>query len=896
MYSARITLAASLIVNLLAPFVLNTPAHAITCNSTVTNTNNSGAGSLANALSSGGGICFNIAGGGVHTISPTTSLTVGVAATIDGTTQPGYAGAPLIEINGANAGASSGIVINAGNTTVKGLIVNRFGGDGIIISNNNGNTIQANYVGTNSAGTAALGNGHSGIGVASSNNTIGGTTATTRNIVSGNVGTGIAISGSGATGNVVEGNYVGTDPTGTVAIGNGADGLLITQSPGNTVGGTTGTTPGGGCNGACNLLSGNGANGAGIWQSTASGNTIAGNYIGTTVSGLSPLSNQDIGVEAQDAPNNTIGGTTATARNLISGNLGAGVSLTGTSATGNNVYGNYIGTDTSGNGSIGNHKMGVNLGSPSGGSNNASSNNIGGTTGTTPGGACTGACNVIVSNAWSGIYISGSTGGGNGIAGNFIGVGANGITPLGNTQDGIGIVGSSSNTIGTSNANARNLISANGGNGIAIVGSTSGYNHIEGNYIGEGTDGSTMGNAISGVAVGDGIQTAIVTNSIANNAFMGIDVNLGGVNSNHSGGPTGVNGMENYPILNYAIPLGSNEQIAGTLNSVPNTSFRIEFFQSPACMPVGYGQGRSYLGSVNVATDGAGNASFTQSVPLTIGGMSITATSTRIIGGIPAETSEFSHCIFTPRQHPDGTLIRPAGSSNIFLVEGGATRPIGSSEVLASYHMSAAEFKTATNADTNDPGGAGLYFREGTLIKGSGPNVYVIDQTGPASWVKRLITSINFFTGLGYTVADIINVPDSALGAPNGPDIGGTTQHPDGTLVKDPGGPTVYLIENSQKRLVGSMPMFTSQRYNLSSTKSATSSDLGLANGPNLNFREGAVIKGSSPNVYVVDDTGSGFTKRRIGSAAALNELGYTSADIINIIDAELPPADGPEI
>ncbi|HEX3081957.1 MAG TPA: hypothetical protein VHQ86_01765 [Candidatus Saccharimonadia bacterium] len=895
----RRTAALGLLLNLAYPVVIDHPAEAITCTSTVTNTNNSGAGSLRTAMTTGGTICFNIGGGGYQTISPTSALpAIGVAGTvIDGTTQPGYSGVPLIEINGSGAGAGvSGIVVNAGTTTIKGLIVNRFGGDGIILNNNGGNTVQGNYVGTNSAGTAALGNGQSGIGMQTPNNTIGGTSAAQRNLVSGNGGTGIAVTGSGSSGNVIEGNYVGTNAAGTGTIPNGADGVLITQAPNNTVGGTTGVSVGGNCTGACNLLSGNGANGAGIWQSTATGNVIEGNYIGTTPDGLSPLGNHDIGVEAQDAPNNTIGGTSAAARNLISGNGGAGVSLTGTSSTGNNVYGNYIGTDRSGNGSIGNHKMGVNLGSPDGGSSNASGNHIGGITGTTPGGACSGACNVIVSNFWSGIYISGSTGGGNSIAGNFIGVGANGVTPLGNVQDGIGIVGSSSNGIGGPSANARNLISGNGGNGIAVIGGTAGYNRIEGNYIGEATNEANMGNAVSGVALADGIQTAIISNNIANNAQYGIDIYPGGPSPNDGGDADGgPNGTQNFPVLSYAIPLGGSENIAGSLNSLGNTSFNIDFFQSPSCSSSGYGQGRDYMGSTTVTTNASGNASFNVSMPLTIGGMAITATANRMSGSTAVEGSEFSKCVFTPRQHPDGTLIRPAGSSNIFLVEGGATRPIGSGEVLQSYHMSATEFKTATNADTNDPGGSGLYFREGTLIKGSGPNVYVIDQTGPSSWTKRLITNVDFFTALGYTPADVITVPDSALGAPDGATINDASQHPDGTLVKDGNG-TIYLLEGGQKRLVGSMPMFITQRYDLNSTKNATSADVARANGSNLNFREGAVVKGSGPNVYIIDDTGSGFAKRRLGSVSAMVELGYSSADVITVADQELPAADGPEI
>src|SRR5207237_10344757 len=121
---------------------------------------------LRNAITSAGNgntICFSI-GSGYQTINATSGYVVNHSITIDGTSQPGFSGAPLIEINGAGAGAGvSGFDVTGGTTTIKGLIVNRFGGDGIILNNNGGNTIQDNYVGTNSAGTAAFGNGASGI-------------------------------------------------------------------------------------------------------------------------------------------------------------------------------------------------------------------------------------------------------------------------------------------------------------------------------------------------------------------------------------------------------------------------------------------------------------------------------------------------------------------------------------------------------------------------------------------------------------------------------------------------------------------------------------------------------------------------------------------------------------
>src|SRR5262249_10939193 len=136
----------------------------------VSNNNKSGAGSLrqaimdANAHSGLDTISFNIAGAGEHTISPTSALPpVPDSLIIDGTTQPSYAGSPLIELNGAGAGANAdGLQIISNNSTVKGLVINRFSGHGIEI-NGDGSAIQGCYIGTNATGTAALGNAEHGV-------------------------------------------------------------------------------------------------------------------------------------------------------------------------------------------------------------------------------------------------------------------------------------------------------------------------------------------------------------------------------------------------------------------------------------------------------------------------------------------------------------------------------------------------------------------------------------------------------------------------------------------------------------------------------------------------------------------------------------------------------------
>lgn len=875
------------------------------CTFTVTNTNDSGSGSLRQAISSANSngssldtVCFAIPGGAYKTISANSMFTVTQPIILDGTTQPGYSGRPVIEINGLNAGPSaSGINITAGGSTIKGLIVNRFAGDGIILNNNGGNTIQGNYVGTNSAGTAAMGNGASGIGAQTPNNIIGGVTAAERNVVSGNHGTGIALTGSNASNNTISGNYVGTDYTGLSAVPNSADGILLTNAPNNTVGGTTGVTPDGACTGSCNLTSGNGANGIGIWQGSASGNTVLGNFAGVDVTGLRALPNADIGFEAQDAAHNTIGGTTPAERNVFSGNFGAGVSLTGSGATNNVVSGNYIGTDTTGQRGIGNHKMGVNIGSPSGGTNNAHNNLIGGSTGVSLGGSCTGSCNVISSNGWNGVYISGSTGGSNQIKGNFIGMSASGGLTMGNVLDGVGIIDSPSNLIGGVLAAERNLIAGNGANGVVVIGNSAGGNVIQGNYIGEATNQGTMPNQGSGISIAGGVSTAIVGNNIYGSGYLGIDIGINGVSQNDNGdGDGGPNGTQNYPILSYAIPVGANEKIGGSFNSLANTQFLIEFFQSPSCDASQRGEGRDYVGSAFVTTDGAGNATIRATVPIVPGGRSITATANRMIGSVPVEGSEFSNCVFTPRQHPDGAIIRPSGSGNIFMMIDGVTSQIGSIGVLNSWNIAATDIKTATSADSNTQDSAGQYFREGTLLKGSSPDIYVIDKTGPSTYVKRKITNGAAFNNLGYTIADVLQVPDSNLSAPDGPDITNADQHPDGAIVKSANG-TLYLIELGQKRLIGSPAVFISQRYKTSQIKNATAADLALTTSTNVYFREGSLVKGTGPTIYVIDDGGTGmFLKRAIVSPTSFLELGYTITEVLQVPNDVLPLSDGASI
>jgi len=250
---------------------------------TVTNTSNSGAGSLrqaildANACAGTDTIAFNVSGagcsGGVCTIAPTSTLpTVTDPAIIDGWTQPGWSSAPLIELNGTGAGAGShGLTISAGGSTLRGFVINRFSGNGILLQTTGGNTIRGNYIGTNAAGTAANANSMSGIYVNGvGNNVIGGTTIGVRNVLSGNGGRGIWVDGAAATNNVMQGNYIGVAADGTTVIGNTQEGILI-NAPGNTVGGTASATG--------NVIAAAAGSYDGVYVQSGTGNGILGNSI-----------------------------------------------------------------------------------------------------------------------------------------------------------------------------------------------------------------------------------------------------------------------------------------------------------------------------------------------------------------------------------------------------------------------------------------------------------------------------------------------------------------------------------------------------------------------------------------------------------------------------------------
>jgi hypothetical protein len=291
-------------------------------------------------------IYFNLPAGS-RTISVTSQLpNITDAVTIDGTTNPGFAGTPIIELDGTNAGSGAiGINIRASANTIRGLVINRFSRDGIWMTNGN-NTIVGCYIGTDVTGTVPLANSYYtytspsavsvALYVASSGNTIGGTTAADRNIIAGNASVGIRIDGNN---NTFTGNYIGVDSTGEAALGNGTIGVLI-------AGGYSGNTIGGTAAGAGNVISGNGSYGMDIMGPN---NTVEGNHIGVSASGQRAFGNGDSGIYIESwGDNNMIGGTAVGAGNVIAYNAGNGIRVVSghTLGVGNAILSNQIYSNT----------------------------------------------------------------------------------------------------------------------------------------------------------------------------------------------------------------------------------------------------------------------------------------------------------------------------------------------------------------------------------------------------------------------------------------------------------------------------------------------------------------------------------------------------------------------
>ena len=457
---------------------------------TVSNTSDSGAGSLRQALIDNNAssdvtntISFFILGIPPFTIAPTSALpSITQPVTIDATTQLGFLGTPVIELNGAGAGsASPGFFIATSNCTIRGFVINRFLEDGIRIQGLPGNLIAGNFIGTDVTGQNPLGNAQGGITILTSGNTVGGISVADRNVISGSNLAGIFLENNTANNNVILGNYIGIDVTGAHVLGN-TNGIVVSGGVSNIIGGTVA--------GAGNVISGNYQSGIYMINSGtggANGNVIQGNYVGPNASGTGALPNGSVGITILSSASNTIGGTNAGAGNLISGNLSSGIIISGTSASNNLVQGCLIGTAASGRASLPNSTNGVEI-------LNASFNQIGGTNAL--------ARNVISGNHLGGVDIEDTRASGNAVWGNYIGVDITGTNAMGNWANGVFILTVTNNFIGGSLPGQGNVISGSGANGVYITGAGAQANVVAGNMIGVDATGlKGVGNLLSGVRI-----------------------------------------------------------------------------------------------------------------------------------------------------------------------------------------------------------------------------------------------------------------------------------------------------------------------------------------------------------------------------------------------------------
>ena len=728
----------------------------------VTNTNDSGPGSLrqalldANANAGADVITFSI-GSGIQQIMILSLLpTITDAVTIDGTTQPGFNGAPLIELTPEPQLLGDGLVITGGNSVVRGLVLNRFRGHAIRLETGGNNTIEGNYIGTDVAGAASLFNYLNGVFISgSSGNLIGGNTAAARNVISGNLGNGISVA-SGGTGNAIRGNYIGVNAAGTAALPNEI-GVSI-GSANNTIGGPTVS--------ARNVISGNRQDGINIG---ADGNVIEGNFIGANAAGDASLNN--VGFNIRVTANNTrIGGITSTP-GAPPGNVMLGVFVAG--GTGTLVQGNLIGTNAAGTAALTNSGIGVMMWGDM-----------------TVGGSTAGARNVIsgfTSGSGYGIFIANS--GGGSIVGNYIGTDITGTIAIPN-RTGIAKSGNPPDVkIGGTTPGERNLISGNG-TGIQLEAKNA---IIKGNYIGTdvtgtnplpntstgiGITGSSGGNIIGGTEPGAaniiafnnvGINffalnqfspnnTSIRGNSIHSSPVLGIDLNSDSVTINDIGdGDAGPNNLQNFPVVTSVIT-GSTTTIQGSLNSNVSSSFTLDFYSSSVCNASGHGEGATFIGSTVVATDANGNASFNVNLPVSLAaGQVVTATATDATGN----TSEFSVCFEI------GAPGRVQFTSQFFGVdESTATATIYVTRTLGTAGVASVDYATSNGTAT---AGADYTAVSGTLTFAAGEttksfSVPIINDTLDEVGIESVNLTLSNPTGgivLGTRNTSILNIGDN---------------------------------------------------------------------------------------------------------------------------------------
>ena len=446
--------------------------------------------------------------------------------TIDGTSEPDFTSSPVVVLDGTAATAGTDrngifIQLGGGGSQIRGFVIRDFAQAGIRLYDGN-NLIEGNYIGTDASGTVAAGNGGAGIV-----NSGGSSNEILDNVISASGGDGIylfgdLISGNGSY-NRVEDNFIGTAADGTGDLGNGGSGIQVYGGRHNFIGG--------------NVISNNGSFGVFVFAYYTQWITVQGNLIGTDADGAGSLGNASDGVLINGAWNCTV------ASNVIGCNGGSGVRITGAGANNgvnNMVRGNYIGTNENGD---------------------------------------------VLPNESHGVHIDG----------NVIG------TAVGGFERRLPRMAPYSNTI-----------AHNKGDGVFVDGTAA--------------------------------QNSIRANSIFHNHGLGIDIGANGVTYNdmldYDQGP---NDLQNFPALSSAFssPVGTVVELV--LDAPPSVTLLIDFYANDALERSGHGEGRRYLYTTSLTTDPDPKLDlYTVTIPLARSAPKyIPATSTDKSGN----TSEFSNLV-----------------------------------------------------------------------------------------------------------------------------------------------------------------------------------------------------------------------------------------------------------
>jgi uncharacterized repeat protein (TIGR01451 family) len=715
----------------------------------VTNTNDVGSGSLRQALldaqnfvcTSPCSITFNIPAP-PYKITPLSDfVAIGSNVSLDARTQPGYAGTPIVEIDGSSLVASPAtLLLNGTGAKVAGLSVTRANAasNGIALSGNL-NTVEACFVGLTPLGATAAND--VGIRVDGSNNTIGGNSATKRNIISNNTVAGIRFSSASA--NTVIGNYIGTDPTGSTARPNGVGVDITGNSDSNFIGGPT--------PGEINVISGNTTYGVHIGGAsagaTADNNVITNSYIGPNAAGSANVQNLTAGVAVDDFSTSTL-------------------------MTGNVISGNQ-----------------------------------------------------------NGIILNGTANSGTSILGNLIGIAPDGSTAMGNAQAGIVINGATLARIGTTTFGEGNQIANNGTNGVTVTGGA--------------------------------ISNAILGNSIGNDTLLGIDLNADGGTLNDTGdGDTGPNGKQNFPNLTAATLDGSGGMtIAYNIDSsaAGAGSILAEFFKADAS-----GEGKTFISRTCTVGNNFGAGTSFSAPPFMAAGDFVVATATSFTDTncttVADGTSEFSNSIaVTICTPPPATFTAPSSICS------------GTSTVAASVNA-----PTATSFNWTVTGG--------TLTSGQGTSAITFTPAASGNVV------------LSVTVSDATNCTNVAsstipITAPPSVTITGPTATCSGTPVTldagagfvtylwSPGGQTTPTITVS--------PTGT-QTYNVTVTDAGgcsgtDSHTVTVSSTPTATITSPAAVCQSSANNNAAVATQAGatyawtITNGTITSSAAIPNITFTA-------------------